>query len=629
MKRQTRMVTIADALFTLFCLITVICWYLKVPYRVEVTCVLAFLALGTLIFFKKGLESESEFIDSYTKLLENEDHFRSAFDFAGSGMALLSRHGHCLRVNHSLCQMLGYNENELLTISLRKIIHPDDFRRSLQKIRAMLNGEIKAYQSILRFVDKHQETRWIVSTFSFVCDKNNNPLYFVAQFQNINEPNNAKGLNAYHDSLTGLPNRSLLDQHVNSLIETAKENTKYCFAIFIVDLDSLKTINDSSGHEMGDATIKIVADRIKHVIRNEDVMARIGGDEFAIVINKVNQVEVIAQIAQKILSVLLKSITLSGRELYITASIGIAMYPHDGEDIKALLTSADLALFRAKKNGGNSYEFCTQDMTKKAQEKTRQQAALNQAMAKNELQLFYQPCVNAATQEITCIEALIRWQSSEYGLVMPDTIIPLAEESGLIVPISEWVLRTACKQVKVWQKAGYTSLKLAINLSAYQFKNSNFMKNIIRALKECEFSPQDLILEITEGLIMHDHINTISILTQLKKEGVSIVVDDFGTGFSSFTYLTNYAVDKIKIDRTFIQQMAKGKAEIAIVSAMISMANKLGIKAVAEGVETKQEYDVLLQEGCNEIQGYYIAKPLPIELMESFLATRIPKTHPL
>jgi EAL domain-containing protein (putative c-di-GMP-specific phosphodiesterase class I) len=365
----------------------------------------------------------------------------------------------------------------------------------------------------------------------------------------------------------------------------------------------------------------MVGERLKGLVRSEDVVARVGGDEFAIVINNANSIETIAQVAQKILGGLLKASMLNGREVYVTASLGISVYPGDGEDIETLIKNADVACAKAKANGGNNYQFGTADVTEKAQEKSKQQSALNQAMAKNELLLYYQPCLTVSDQAITCVEALIRWQNKEYGLVMPDTIIPMAEESGLIVPISEWILRTACKQVKQWQKEN-PSLKLAINLSAYQFKNLNFMNNIIRALRETEFSPQALVLEVTEGLIMHDHENTMSILTKIKEEGISIVVDDFGTGFSSFSYLSNYAVDKIKIDQSFVQQITKGTNEVAIVSAMISMADKLGMKAVAKGVETKEQYDLLVSEGCNEMQGYYIAKPLPVEIMESFLKSR-------
>ncbi len=624
--KKARMLTIADILFTVFCLVAVICWYMHIPYRIEVTGVLAVLVIAIFIYSQKGLESEEKFIESYSELLQDETCFRSAFDYSENGMALLSKHGHCLKVNYALCQILGFHEDELLKKSIRKLIHPEDFKINIQKIRSMLKGEIKSYQAMQRFFTKNNETMWAMVTFSFVHDKENKPLYFVIQFQNdIAMDNSADHLPVIkgHELLTGLCNRTLLNQHLNELISTSTEN-KQPFALLLLDLDALRNINAGMSYEAGDTLLKIVAERLKNTIRSADMIARIGGDEFAIVIKNAEKLEVIGQIAQKILSGLLRSITINGREIFITGSIGVGLYPNDGKDVEALIRSADQALLRVKQAGGNHYQFFLPEATELSQKKSKQLSALNQAMAKNELQLYYQPCINLADQTIISVEALVRWQSSEYGLVMPNTIIPLAEESGLIFPLSEWVLRTACKQVNLWRTNGYPDLKLSINLSPYQFKNSNFMENVLRALKESDFPPALLSLEITEGLFMHDHENTIAILKKIKAAGVSIVIDDFGTGFSSLSYMTRYGIDKIKIDRSFIHKMIDNKDDEVIVSAMISMANKLGIKAVAEGVETKEQYDLLMTEGCDEMQGYYIAKPMPIELMETYLAKKKP-----
>jgi diguanylate cyclase (GGDEF)-like protein/PAS domain S-box-containing protein len=617
------MLTIADMLFTLFCLATVVVWYLHIPYRIGITGVLGVLGLGILFFSKKGLDSENEFLKFHSKLLENEKYFKSGFDYAASGLALISTRGHFIKVNYALCQILGFNEDELLNTSIRKLISRDDFRKSIKNIRSLLTGEVKIYQAIQSFHNKKNETIKLMISCSFVPDKNNKPLYFVAQFQNESTIEMTEGhpKSIHYDSLTKLFNRDYFDEHIKYLVASS-QNGDRIFAVLLLDIDALRNVNKSINHEAGDVVIKTVAERLRQFVRSGDIIARIGGDEFAIVINSVNKVETIAQITQKILSGLLKSIKFNGREIYISGSIGVSCYPNDGKNVETLIKNADMALFKAKEKGGNNYQFSHAELTELAQAKSRQQSALNQAIVKNELQLYYQPCVNMSNEGVACVEALIRWQSAEYGLVLPDTIIPLAEESGLIFPLSEWVLRTACKQVKTWQNNGHPSLKLAINLSAYQFKNTSFMKNIMRALKESEFPPENLILEITEGLIMHDHENTASVLTKLKEEGIDVVVDNFGTGFSSFSYLTNYGVGKIKIDKSFISNITKGKNELALVAAMISMGNKLGIKVVAEGVETKEQYDLLANENCDEAQGYYIARPMAIDIMESFLITR-------
>lgn len=627
MQKKDRMLTIADLLFTLLCLIAIACWYMQIPYKIEVTAALGLLAIGVLFFMKKGWKAESEFIDSYSELLENENYFRTAFDYAASGMALLSTHGQYLKVNHSLCQLLGYHEDELLKLSMRRVMQKEDFLSGLNSLREIIgvNSTNKSIQNIARYYTKDGDVIWIATNISFVRDKDNKPLYFVAQFQNANAKNILeKRIHTvlYTDLLTGLPNRSFLDKHLNELLFDVKK-TKKEFAILLLDLDCLKKINDSISHEAGDTLLKTVVERLKSTVREEDMIARIGGDEFVIVINRVNQPEIIAQIAQKILHQLLKAITIEKHEIYITGSIGISLYPNDGQDIETLLKNADAALYKAKQKHGNHYEFCLPDLTEKAQEKSKQKSALSSALAKQELQLYYQPCVDATNKTINSVEALIRWQSDQYGLVMPDTIISMAEETGLIIPVSEWVLRTACKQVKKWQETINPSLKLSINISVYQFKSSSFMKNIIRALRESEFSPTHFVIEITEGLIMHNYDHTMKMLNDLKSEGVTIVVDDFGTGLSSFSYLANNSVDKIKIDKVFIDKILLDKSQTAMVGAMISMAKKLGIQTVAEGVETQQQYDYLVSEGCDEIQGYLIAKPMPIELMESFLAARI------
>lgn len=626
MRKKDKMLTIADILFTLLCLVTVACWYMQIPYRIQITCVLGVLGLGVLYFMKKGYKSEVEFINSYDKLLENENHFRSAFEYAASGMALLSKNGHYLKVNHSLCQILGFNQEEFLKLSIRKVIQKNDLIKIIKMIRENIqNDDDKPIQEVFHYLNKNGATISMNTNISMIKSKDNQPLYFVGQFQMLNPENLLdKYLNdtAYIDLLTKLPNRSCLNQYISDLLLNAK-HIKSGFSLLIVDIDCLRRINNSIGQEEGDNLLITIAQRLKSIVREEDMISRIGGDEFAVVINRVNKSEIIANIAQNIQHQLLKPITLNNHNINITVSIGIGLYPQDGHDIETLLKNADLALYKAKENHGNNYQFCLPDVTKKAHEKTKKKNALANAIAKNEFQLYYQPCLNLEDKSVTSVEALIRWHSDQYGLVMPDTIIPMAEETGLIIPVSEWVIRTACKQVKAWQGKINSDLKLSINISPYQFKSPGFVKSIIRALKESEFPPQNFIIEMTESLITHNYDHTQNLLTELKNEGVMIVVDDFGTGVSSFNYLLNHSVDKIKINKSFIQKIQQDASQETMVGVVISMAKKLGIRTVAEGVETQQQFDYISNEGCDEAQGYYIAKPLPIDLMESFLTSRV------
>lgn len=482
---------------------------------------------------------------------------------------------------------------------------------------------------------------FVMGVFAFTCWKFNVPyliplttffflinlgvLFFIKKIVYYKTPSEDQLHHmAYHDPLTGLFNRNGMEQYLNELFQNHKK-TANGFAMIILDLDYFKNINDSLGHEVGDTLLKIIAERLRNTVRVDDMVSRIGGDEFVIIVSETKNVETVAHIAQKILNTILKVIPIKGRELYITTSIGISIHPYDGEKIEKLINNADMALYRAKESGRNNYQFCTPDLTQKAQQKTERQNAMSHGLLKEEFLLYYLPSMNLTTQSIVSVEALLRWQSKEYGLVTPDSIISIAEESGLIVPLSEWIVRTACKQVKLWKNNGHSELTLSINVSPRQFKDTNFVDNILRAIRETDFPKEALILEIKEGLIMNDPANATSVLTTLKQAGMKIVIDDFGTGFSSFSYLSNDAVDKIKIDKSFIDDIARSPNDAAIVSAMILMAKKLGITAVAEGVETKEQYDILKAEGCDEIQGYYLAKPLPSELMESFLSSAVVK----
>lgn len=423
---------------------------------------------------------------------------------------------------------------------------------------------------------------------------------------------------AFHDPLTGVGNRNKLERHLNEILATSYRKHE-SFAIIILDLDHFKNINDSIGHDAGDSLLQIIAERLQNAVRSTDMVARLGGDEFMIVITDVKDSDAVAEIAQKVLNNVTKKINIQGHELYTTTSIGICMYPHDGQDTQTLIKNSDLALYRAKEVGRNNFQFFTPEMTHKAQERMMRQTALNHALIKEEFLLYYQPTFDVISKSVKNIEALLRWESKEYGFVTPDSIIGLAEESGLIVPLGDWVLRTACKQLKEWHDAGFPGISLSVNFSARQFKQADFTDKIKKALKEAQVSPQSLVLEITEGLIMQDPVNARIILAHLREIGVKTVIDNFGMGYSSFNSLKDFPVDKIKIDKAFIRNITTDTSSVALISAMIAMANKLKIKIIVEGVETKEQYDLLLNEGCTEFQGFYIAKPMSAKNMLEFL----------
>ena len=579
------------------------------------------LLLQLIPLIRQMIISEKKLIDANFHLKESENRFRTAFDSASIGMALILPNGRLIKVNNALCDILGYIDNELLGQEIYSFMHTEDLQKYKLSINEMLTGKQEAYQNVNRYLHKNGDIIWVSMNMSLICDNNNLPLYFIIQLQNITHEKKVveqlKHL-AYHDALTGLYNRNSLEQKMQEIISNV-ERHKTGFSLIFLDLDRFKNINDTIGHDAGDILLQVVAQRLKHTVRVTDLIARIGGDEFVIVLNELNQAERISNIAQKILLHLMQPIAIKGHEIYVTTSIGISVYPYDGHDVQTLLKNADLALYRAKELGRNNYQFCTLEMTVKAQEKMSRQNAIVQAMAKNEFELYYQPKLNLADKSISGVEALLRWPNSEYTNINAAEIIHLAEETGLIIALNEWVFKTACLQVKEWHKAGFLSLNLSVNLSIKQFKQANFVQNLLDMLNKTGFPPEFLELEITEGLIIQDPEYILHILHFLKSKNISIAIDDFGTGYSSLDYLSRFSIDSIKIDRKFIQTLTSDTASASVVSAIIAMSNKLGIKTIAEGVETKEQYDFLLQEKCTEVQGYYLSPPANVKTISQFL----------
>ena len=417
---------------------------------------------------------------------------------------------------------------------------------------------------------------------------------------------------AQHDYLTNLPNRLLLNDRIAQAITLANRHHTQ-LAVLYLDLDNFKHINDSLGHAAGDKLLQSVTKRLKECVRDSDTVSRQGGDEFVILLAETKSSEDAALSAQKILNHLQAQHKVAKSQLHITTSIGISVYPADGLDADKLLKNADTAMYYAKEKGRNNYQFFTTNMNSRAVERLIIESNLRQALEKQQFNLLYQPKVNLNTGQITGAEALLRWQHDEWGEVVPNIFVPVAEDTGLIVPIGRWVLRQACVQAKVWQDAGLQSITIAVNISAKEFLQKDFVEGVRAVLVETRLAAKFLELEITESVLMRDAECSQTILQQLKIMGIKLAVDDFGTGFSSLSYLQRFPIDVLKIDQSFVQKIESAKDDGIIVSAIISMGNSLKLKVVAEGVETQSQLVFLKARRCEEGQGYFFSHPLTAE----------------
>ncbi len=422
---------------------------------------------------------------------------------------------------------------------------------------------------------------------------------------------------AYHDALTGLPNRALfLDRLIVALAHASRHQHKV--GVLFLDLDRFKHINDSLGHTMGDHLLKEVAERIRAAVREEDTIARFGGDEFALLIHILGRAEHAGKIARKVLDAQSAPFTLGTREIFVTGSIGIAVYPNDGLDAEALIRNADTAMYRAKHQGGDAYQFYTASMNSRALEMLELESGLRKALKNNEFVLYYQPLIDIQTGGIFGLEALLRWNNADQGLVLPDQFIPAAEVSGLIIPIGNWVIREACRQARLWQRQKGTDLVVSVNLSARQFAQADLTAQVRQALEESRLQPRLLELEITETNIMQDVDKTARILRELKALGVRIAIDDFGTGYSSLTYLKEFPVDTLKLDRSFVRDLIAPQ-DAKIVSGVIAMAHSMSLQVMAEGVETLSQLDFLRANECDKLQGFLFSRPLPVDSFDRYL----------
>ena len=528
-----------------------------------------------------------------------------------------------IKVNQAFTDITGYSEMEVIGKNpriLKSGRHESGFYQSL-------------WQTLLSTGNWHGEVwdrrkngeiypKWV--TINIVRNELGEISNFIALFSDITERkasfDRIQRL-AHYDTLTNLPNRSLLNERLESAIAGAKRNGLKIGILFL-DLDRFKNVNDSLGHFAGDLLLQTVANRLKRCVRDMDTVARLGGDEFVIILNGIKDAADAAHVAQKILESLSEPVMIENQEIVTTPSMGISIYPDDGQNHTTLIKNADAAMYHAKDLGRGNFQFFTQNMNEKAFKQLSFESDLKLALKRAELFLDYQPQIDIRSGRLVGMEALLRWRHPEKGLIPPSVFIPVAEECGAIVAMGEWVIRAACNQNRIWQAAGLPVVPVAVNLSAVQFRQKDIVDAIKRILEETGLSPSLLELEMTEGIIMEDADTTIGTLRAIKEMGLRLSIDDFGTGYSSLSYLKRFPIDKLKIDQSFVRDIATNQDDAAIIRTIITMGHSLRLQVIAEGVETLDQLAFLKEEGCDEAQGYHFGRPMPASQFEALLGKK-------
>lgn len=578
-------------------------------------------ASGHVVAIEGIVEDITARVEAEQALREAERRYRSLFDNAIEGIFRTTPDGRYLDANPALARTYGFATPQELVESLRDInsqLYVDPGRRDefMRIIKA--RGEISGFES--RVYRKNGDVIWISENARAVFDDEGRVLHYEGTVEDITERrlNQARiEQQANYDSLTGLANRSLLNDRLQQAIYTAASYGARLAVVF-VDLDRFKYINDTLGHDVGDRLLQVMAERFASAVAESDTVARLGGDEFVLLLHGQSGPDTVTTVLERLLPTISAPLRYGQSDLEVTCSIGVALYPDDGSDPATLLKHADSAMYRAKEQGRNNYQFFTEDLNRAIKERFDLESQLRRALERGQFELYYQPRVDMGTRKIIGAEALIRWHLPGRGMVSPATFIPVAEEIGLIGQISEWVLQTACAQNKRWIEAGLPSV-VSVNISPQQFRGDGLMPLIATVLSDTGLPSECLEIEITESTVMHAGERMVEMLHAIKKLGVHIAVDDFGTGYSSLSYLKRFPVDRLKVDRSFVQHIADAD-DAVIVRAIIALGHNLGLKVLAEGVETDEQIEFLRANGCDELQGYYFSKPVSAWQMTKLLA---------
>ena len=571
---------------------------------IGLTLLLLGLVVGLLIlreFADREYSADRDFLHAFLEHIPDHVYFKD-------------RNSRFLRVNRALANSFGLSDPaEAMAKADSDMFTPEHAGRALedeQKIIETGHG-ITGIEEKETWPDGHES--WVLTTKVPLKDRRGRILGTMGISRDITDRKQAElriHYMALHDALTGLPNRSLLEDLLAHAIALAGRNGKRV-AVLMLDLDRFKNVNDSFGHHIGDRLLEAVAVRLRNCLRESDIVARLGGDEFVIGLPMVDRHEDIEQVASKVLSTLAASFEIQGHGIQIGASIGICEYPSDGENPRDLLQAADTAMYEAKNSGRGNYSFFTAELTDATRQRQKLEFDLQHALERDEFVLYYQPLVATDTGGITGVEALLRWRHPEQGMIFPNQFVPQLEELGLMADVGNWVLRTACMQNAAWQKAGLPPVRMMVNLSSTQFYRSNIATSVTRALSESGLEPKWLELELTESLMLDDSETTIKIMRTLRRLGVSLALDDFGTGWSSLSYLRRFPINRIKIDRSFLRDIASEPTAEAVVRSIINLGRDLGLACVAEGVETSEQLNYFRKQNCEEVQGFLYSPAIP------------------
>jgi diguanylate cyclase (GGDEF)-like protein/PAS domain S-box-containing protein len=548
-------------------------------------------------------------------VIEAERRYRRLFDNAIEGIFRTSPDGHFIEANPALAQICGFDSVDEIVKSCRDIgaqLYVDPERREEFMHLVTVRGSVSGFESKIH--RKNGDVIWVSENARAVVDDNGNVHSYEGMLEDITERKLYHARieqQANYDTLTGLANRSLFqDRLQQSMLACTTYGSR--LAVAFIDLDRFKFINDSLGHHIGDELLKCIANRLISCVRDIDTVARLGGDEFVLLISdQAGSPDSLGKIMERILAAVAEPWIIEQGEFNVTASVGVARYPDDGADAQTLLKHADSAMYRAKDRGRNSVQFFTNDHGVQMIENLEMESKLRRALEREQFLLHYQPRIDLSSGACLGAEALIRWQVSPQEIISPCRFIPLAEETGLIVPIGRWVLETACRQNKAWQDMGLAPMVVSVNVSARQFHRDDFVQTVVEVLKNTGLEARYLEIELTESMVMHDAEKLVAMLDELKRIGVQMSVDDFGTGYSSLSYLKRFPVDRLKIDRSFVQDLTSDSDDATIVRTIIALGHNLGLHIVAEGVETEEQRDFLRQNGCDEAQGHFFGPPVP------------------